>query len=93
MERNFSDTSRYDRLPSGTAIALPSSMTTVPESASTDNKYYDISLSAVGQTTYTLQAAPINSMASDGCGTFTLTQTGSRGLAGNTKSIQDCWRR
>lgn len=93
MERNFSDAARYDLLPSGSAIALPSAMAQVPEGATSGNQYYNISLSAVGQTTFTLQAVPVNSMAGDGCGTFTLTQTGTKGLTGNTKSVQDCWRR
>lgn len=93
MERNFSDSARYDRLPSGAAIALPTNMATVPEGSAATNKYYDVTISAVGQTTYTLQAAPINSMSGDACGSFTLTQTGAKGLSGNSKSVQECWRR
>lgn len=93
MERNFSDSARYDRLPSGAAIALPSNIATVPEGSTATDKYYDVTISAVGQTTYTLQATPINSMAGDACGSFTLTQTGAKGLSGNSKPVQECWRR
>lgn len=93
MERNFSDSARYDQLSSGSSVALPTSLATVPEGASSTQKYYDISINAVGQTTYTLHATPTGSMASDACGTFTLTQTGAKGLTGNTKSVQECWRR
>lgn len=93
MERNFSDSARYDRLPSGAAIALPSNMATVPEGSAAANKYYDVTISAVGQTTYTLQAAPVNSMTGDACGSFTLTQTGAKGLTGNSKPVLECWRR
>jgi len=93
MERNFSDAGRYDLLPSGTAIALPADLRVVPQGAAAANKYYDITISAAGQTTYTLQAAPAGSMAGDACGIFTLTHTGVKGLSGNTKTIEECWRR
>lgn len=93
MERNFSDTARYDQTPSGAATALPADLTTVPSGASGSRRYYDISINAVSQTTYTLHATPVESMAGDACGTFTLTHTGVRGLSGNSKPVADCWRR
>jgi len=92
MERNFSDTARYDRLPSGAAIALPANLTTVPPGSAGNRRNYTITIHAVGQTTYTLHATPVESMAGDACGTFTLTQAGVRGLTGNTRPIEDCWR-
>jgi len=93
MERNFSDTARYDQMPSGAATTLPADLATVPSGASGNQRYYDISIDAAGQTTFTLRATPVNSMAGDACGTFTLTHAGVRGLSGNSKPVTDCWRR
>jgi type IV pilus assembly protein PilE len=93
MERNFSDTARYDQLPSGSAIALPDDLAAVPQGSSATARYYNIQIAAVTQTTYRLEASPVNSMAGDACGTFVLTQTGAKSLSGNSKSVNDCWRR
>lgn len=57
-------------------------------------KYYDITLSGTNtQTTYTLLATPKGGMASDSCGTFTLTEAGLKGTSGGTLSSQLCWKR
>jgi len=93
MERNFSDTARYDLMPSGGAAALPAALSTVPQGASGSNIAYTISIAASAQTTYTLNATPANSMTGDPCGTFTLDQLGTRGLSSNTSSVAECWRR
>ncbi len=93
MERNFSDSARYDLMPSGGAAALPANLSTVPQGASGSNVNYTVTIAASAQTTYTLNAAPINTMSGDACGTFTLDQLGTRGLSGNTASVADCWRR
>ena len=93
MERNFSDSARYDQTSSGSAVALPADIAVVPQGATATQKYYDITLNAVAQTTYTLQAAPTLSMSGDACGTFTLTHTGVKGLSGNSKPVEECWRR
>jgi type IV pilus assembly protein PilE len=93
MERNFSDAARYDLLPSGSAIALPAELSMVPQGASLGNEYYTISISSVSQTTFTLTATPVRSMLGDACGSFTINQNGARGLSGNTKAVEECWRR
>lgn len=90
MERNFSDSGRYDQTASGAAISLPLALTTAPRGDA--GSYYVISLSAVSATAFTLQAAPTNTMAGDACGTFTLTSTGVRAVAGGTKTKDQCWR-
>lgn len=43
---------------------------------------------------YTLTMAPISgsTMASDACGMFTITSTGVRGVAGATKTRDECWK-
>lgn len=58
------------------------------------SKYYDITFSGTNtQTTYTLLATPKGSMASDACGTFSLTDAGVKGTTGGSLSSQQCWKR
>ncbi|MCW8887397.1 MAG: type IV pilin protein [Motiliproteus sp.] len=52
-----------------------------------DDKYYDLTISAVTPTSFTLQATAINNQVGDRCGNMTITHTGARN-AGDT----DCWR-
>lgn len=60
-----------------------------------ENLHYALSFSA-GPTvsTYTLSAAPAagGSQTGDPCGTFTLTQTGLRGVTGGSKTAAECWQ-
>lgn len=88
MERFFSVHHNYlgsdNQLP-----VLPDGLNRSPQSGTAK---YAISLAA-GQThatAYQLQAAPV---VADKCGTFTLDQTGARGLIGNTASLAECWGR
>lgn len=46
----------------------------------------------VANTTFTLTATAVNSMASDGCGNFTLTHTGTQGVSG-ALGTAECWNR
>lgn len=91
MERNFTRLGRYTTDTAGTAApTLP--FTTSPKDGG--RAIYDLSLSAITATTYTLQAAPRagGSMASDRCGSLTLTNTGLKGQAAGAAAA-DCWRR
>ncbi len=54
-----------------------------------ENGYYALSLSNLAAGTFTLSAVPQGSQASDGCGTFTLTQRGERGVSARTTA--ECW--
>lgn len=47
---------------------------------------------AVTNTTFTLTATAMNSMATDGCGNFTLTHAGARGVSGGLGAAE-CWNR
>jgi len=67
--------------------ALPDTLTTVPP-----GHRYTLSLASDGLS-FALTAEPQGTQASDKCGSFTLTQTGERGLAGNTLGVADCWNR
>ncbi|WP_278438976.1 type IV pilin protein [Pseudomonas oryzihabitans] len=91
MERNFTRLGRYTTDTAGTAApTLP--FTTSPKDGG--RAIYDLSLSAITATTYTLQAAPRagGSMAGDRCGSLTLTNTGLKGQAAGATTA-DCWRR
>lgn len=84
MERNYSLAQRYDQNSAGTAITLPFTQSPVDSSP----KYYDLSLTAVAQNTYRLQATPIagTSQANDSCTSLTLDQVGTKGGTGT-----NCW--
>ena len=41
---------------------------------------------------FTLVFDPVNNMAGDKCGSFTLDNTGAKGVTGNTASRDECWR-
>jgi type IV pilus assembly protein PilE len=50
--------------------------------------YYNLSIVAVTDSTYTIAATPVNQQQSDKCGTLTLTSTGVRA---NSENVADCW--
>lgn len=57
------------------------------------SKYYDLSFADTPTAnSYTLRAVPKGAMASDTCGTLTLSNTGAKGQAAGA-SLAACWRR
>lgn len=53
---------------------------------------YNMTISAVGPNTFTVQAAPTGAQAADRCGTLTLDQTGLKGITGAAGlTPADCW--
>ena len=56
-----------------------------PKGANGSGIMYNISFVALPSTTYTVQAVPANSQASDSCGTLTVTNTGA------TTPTSGCW--
>ncbi len=89
MERYFTTNATY------VGAALPASLTTSPESASATGKFYDVGLSNLTATTYTVTATRSagRPMASDKCGDFIVNQTGAKSLANYTAAVDECWRR
>jgi type IV pilus assembly protein PilE len=75
--------------------ALPAALAQSPKPPQA--AVYNINLNpAPTATTYTLQAVPVAGgvMATDGCATLTLNQTGAQGLAGSpTLTVAECWGR
>jgi len=86
MERYYAANNRYDQNNAGTAVALPARLQTAPA----EGPKYDLSISAVDSTSFTLTATPRTGV-SDNCGNLTLTNTGARNVSG-TESVASCWR-
>jgi type IV pilus assembly protein PilE len=57
----------------------------------TENSYYNLSLTNLAATTYTIQAAPAAIQAGDPCGTFTYDQQGNKNVSGGTWTKAQCW--
>lgn len=56
-----------------------------------ENSYYNLSLSNLGATTYTVSAAPTGVQANDPCGTFSYDQQGTKTVSGGTWTKAQCW--
>ena len=98
MQRFYSQNDSYAQNRAGNAVAIPDTLARVPRTAAAGSQNYTIGFATPAPTTatFTLQAAPRagGSMASDKCGTFTLTQAGQRGVAGNAAgtTADSCWK-
>lgn len=84
MERFYTENGRYDVDRGGTAVAFP--FTRAPIDGT---QAYNVTLSAVAQNTFTVQAAPTGPQAGDTCGNLTLTNTNAKGASGGT--VDECW--
>jgi len=56
-----------------------------------ESGYYTLALSNLATRTFTLTATPAGAQAADKCGSFTLTETGVRGVTGGTLTSAECW--
>ena len=93
MERYFTVNSTYlgaaaAGADTGAPAVFPS---TCPSDGSTAT--YNLTIQAATASTYSLRAAPIGVQAGDKCGTLTLTNTGLKGVTGQSTGItwQQCW--
>lgn len=61
--------------------------------ASTENSYYQVSLSNLSATTYTLSATPLSTQSNDTlCGTLSIDQSGLKSASGTaTDKLKTCW--
>lgn len=84
MERYFTERGTY-------ATATLGSASTDVYQAVSENGYYNLSLTNLTATTYTVGAAPTGAQADDPCGTFTYTNLGVKGVTGGSKPVSDCW--
>lgn len=86
LERNYTETGRYDRDGAGNPIALP--YTEAPKDGA--GKYYDLTLTAVARNAFTLTATAKGAQAADTkCASFTLTNAGTKSATGTDAA--HCW--
>ncbi len=89
MQRLYTLHNAYDKDRNGKALGLPDSLKKSPRAGAAR---YNITLKAEAHA-FTLTAAPVAGF-NEPCGSFTLTNTGQRGLSnaktGNT--VQTCWK-
>ncbi len=90
MEQFYTENNRYDQNLGGAAVALPNALTQSPRLGGGGAVQYNVSLQAVAQQTFILQAVPVGSMVGDVCGTLTLTNTG---VQGSAAPVAQCWDR
>ncbi len=83
MERYFTEQGTY------ATATLGSSSTSVYPSTS-QNGYYNLSLTNLTATSYTLNAAPTGAQAADPCGSYTYTDQGVKGVTGSP-GVASCW--
>lgn len=92
MERFFNENNAYNLSVGGSSPTLP--RTVSPAGATGSRVNYNITLSAVTASSFTLQAAPVNAMATDNCKTLTLTNLGQKstsGTLGGGMTSETCW--
>ena len=91
MQRFYTanDQYQFDRSANAVSTQIPGGLTRSP---SDGTQIYALTVVATAST-YTLTMAPLStsSMASDPCGSFTLTSTGIKGVTG-TRSRDECWK-
>jgi type IV pilus assembly protein PilE len=87
MERYYGASNRYSTAADGNP-ALPTRLQTIPAGGPTR---YTLSVAATVNT-YTLTATPSGSMATDKCGSLTITNTGVKGRSATGPTVSDCWR-
>jgi len=84
MQRFYTENNRFDQDRLGNAVVLPFN-TTATENGATI--FYNLSLTAVANSSYTLSAVPVGAQSSDSCGTLGVAHTGAK-----THSIgANCW--
>ena len=71
-----------------TAVLGNTTGPTVVAKASSDNGYYQLTLGNLTATTFTLSAVPQGGQSADGCGNFTLNESGVRNVTGTSSG---CW--
>jgi type IV pilus assembly protein PilE len=96
MQRFYAANDRYNKDRSDTNIVIPTALQFTPQGADVTSGFYnyDTTNSSITAQEFTLRMTPINGMASDKCGAFTLTNLGIKGVVGNATGTTsaDCWR-
>lgn len=91
MERVFTENNAYDK---ATSASLPRTVT--PANSTGTSVKYQITLSNVSATAFTLQAEPKNSASADSCGKLTVNNLGQKSVNGtptNGMTADTCWQK
>ncbi|MBI2728985.1 MAG: prepilin-type N-terminal cleavage/methylation domain-containing protein [Polaromonas sp.] len=105
MQRFYAANDRYDQDRGsnsvlGSGVGMPDGLRVSPADG-TALYQLNPAISAAGNytatvsvTAFTLSMSPIlgRSQAADACGIFTITSTGIKGVTGNTKTRDECWK-
>ncbi len=98
LEQIYSSSHRYDETGATTPVSINNATLVgwgLSQSPASGTARYNISFSdGPTQTSYTLQAVPVNAQAGDACGTFTLNESNLRtanGENGRAAISRDCW--
>ncbi|MDH5621485.1 MAG: prepilin-type N-terminal cleavage/methylation domain-containing protein [Gammaproteobacteria bacterium] len=93
MERFFTVNSTYLGAGAGGANTGAPAIFAVACPTDGGTPTYNITISAATGSTYALQAAPIGPQAADKCGSLTLSNTGLKGITGQSAGVtwDDCW--
>jgi type IV pilus assembly protein PilE len=94
MERFYTENMKYDSKVDGTAVTAvyPGPIQSVPRGSTGTARYYSVTPNGSGST-FTLSAAPINTMANDKCGTLQINNYGQTSISGGTASAAECWKK
>ncbi len=92
MQRFYTANDKYDLDRAGNQVTdqMPAGLKRSPTDGT---QMYELTITATS-TAYTLTMAPMTgtSMASDRCGSYTLTSTGTRGITGTGMTRDECWK-
>jgi type IV pilus assembly protein PilE len=96
MERHFTVNNSYTGAGpvTGTTAADTGAPSIYPTTCPIDGgttAYYNLTITAATDTTYTVQAAPTGAQANDLCGNLTLTQANVKGVSGTGATVAQCW--
>lgn len=91
MNKFYAANDSYSVARDGNAVALPARLRVSPAEGSPLYQLDTVN-SIFAATTFTLVYQPVNSMAGDPCGSFTLDNTGAKGITGTGMTRDDCWR-
>lgn len=96
MERFYTANDRYDQDRAGNSVysQIPSNLKRAPSEGTQMYGLVEPTALTVTASDYKLTMQPVSgsAMASDGCGSFTITQVGVKDVTGGTLSKDTCWK-
>ncbi len=94
MHRFYAANDSYSTDRGGSAVTLPSNLQQSPSDATAATADYvlDTAASTYSGSAFSLVYKPTNNMLGDACGSYTLDQTGAKGVTGATETRANCWK-